>query len=420
MASRRSSSNTAEPTSSRSRAASQVLPTRPNRGGPAVPAGRDRGPTARWCLRPLADAPPGLSSSNPKRSRTGPEGQELQHRVHVEPTGHQLEQRRGRAQHRIGGPDRAVGQPVPQCRCTVSWDDRGGPGRSPRIGGNRVVAGAELPNAASISGAKRSSAGHRRPDVVLGEVRPGSGQQVEQGVPQDLDLTDGPEAGVELHRVVTGVVGQAGPGGRLARRSCCSRPSSVLGGSATGPSSTRSTGTPSASTSASCRAVSRWRRPQLRSSGWWANEVAVSLDRSRTDPCRRSGRLASNSPGSRWVGSSMKTWTSRVAATALGHVEEVAGRAGGEPEEHQTTAAGRRRSSPAWRRSKDGRQALGWAGLIDPVPDPAPQSGLPDAVLVQIAALCRRRTGPGPTAGPCGGGAGGSDRTGRRCDGPLA
>ena len=33
---------------------------------------------------------------------------------------------------------------------------------------------------------------------------------MEQGVPQDLDLTGGPEAGVELHRVVAGFIAQRG------------------------------------------------------------------------------------------------------------------------------------------------------------------------------------------------------------------
>ena len=33
---------------------------------------------------------------------------------------------------------------------------------------------------------------------------------MEEGVPQDLDLTGGPEAGVELHRVVAGSIAQRG------------------------------------------------------------------------------------------------------------------------------------------------------------------------------------------------------------------
>ena len=75
-------------------------------------------------LRPLADDAQAVivePEALPHRS----EAQELQHRVHVEAAGHQLEKGRGGAQHRIGGPDGPVGQPVAQRRRAVASDARG-------------------------------------------------------------------------------------------------------------------------------------------------------------------------------------------------------------------------------------------------------------------------------------------------------
>ena len=80
--------------------------------------------------------------------------------------------------------------------------------------------------------------------------------------------------------------------------------------------SIRSTGTPAAVTSASCSAVSRWRRPQLRSNGWCTSDPRASCARGRTDPSAGRGLARSSCSGSRWVGSSRKMWTSRETATA--------------------------------------------------------------------------------------------------------
>ena len=103
-----------------------------HRGGPGVghhragksqplPLGRVEAPPHAGGLHPLPDHAEFVvvePESLPHRY----EGQELQHRVGVEPTGHQLEQGRGRTQHRVGGPDRAVGQAVAQRGSTGSLD----------------------------------------------------------------------------------------------------------------------------------------------------------------------------------------------------------------------------------------------------------------------------------------------------------
>ena len=176
-----------------------------------LPLGRVEAPPHVGGLHPLPDHRQ-LVVVEPESLTDRAEGQELQHGVGVESTSHQWEQGRRRAQHRIGGPDGAVGEPVAERGCTGSVDlgdhgrREGGVRRGRRRGCGRPAERRLDQGGEAVEG----RAQHH--DVVLGEVRPRSGEQVEQGVPQDLDLAGGAEAGVELDRVVCRVVAQRGFG----------------------------------------------------------------------------------------------------------------------------------------------------------------------------------------------------------------
>ncbi len=65
-----------------------------------------------------------------------------------------------------------------------------------------------------------------------------------------------------------------------------------------------------------------------------------------------------------------------------GHVKEAAGRQEAEPEQHQTGWEIQQLVAGV-EALENRRQTLGRAGLVDPVPDPAPQPGLPYGVVVE-------------------------------------
>ena len=269
MASRSSSSKTAEPTSSRSTAASHVLVTT-EPGSPRRSRWEGSRPQRTLVASIHSPITPRLSSSNPNRSRTGPRARNSRTEVHVEPAGHQLS--RAEAALRTGLVVR-IERSASRYRSAGAPCRRSHGARWPTSGWCRTEAmrswpGPMRPKAASISGAKRSRAGQRT--TMSFSVRSDPA-----GPAGGAGRRSGPRPG-GWPRSRRGTAPSRRPGHRpgrprvsgwRGRRAAADRAAWWAGVAAVPDSPSRSTGTPSACTSASCRAVSRWSRPQLRSSG---------------------------------------------------------------------------------------------------------------------------------------------------------
>ena len=115
----------------------------------------------------------------------------------------QLQQRRRGAQHGIGGPNRLVGDPVPERWCTV---DVAGGARVVTTLGDRIGRPAEDSLDEGRESVEREA---EHQDVVLGQFGPGFGEEVQDRVTHHLHLSGRSETGVELHRAVPLVERQA-------------------------------------------------------------------------------------------------------------------------------------------------------------------------------------------------------------------
>ena len=206
---------------------------------------------------------------------------------------------------------------------------------------------------------------------------------MEQCIPQDLDLSGGPEARVELDRVVRGVVGQGGLGGAVG-------PEIVLqtieegGGPRLGgfrmlePAHGHTLGLD----------VGQLQRRLAVETPPAAEQRVIGQGRGgvvRSQPHRAVGRrgVGLEQPLGVEMGRLQQEDVDLPGrGHRPGHVEERAGGQEGEPEQHQ---AGRevQQVVAGMETLEDRRQALGRAGLVDPGPDPMPEPGLPDGVVVE-------------------------------------
>ena len=294
---------------------------------------------------------------------------DVEHLARGHPAADQLDELGGEREQRVGGGERAVGQPHPQLVAGV-------PGALARDVGHAEGGGDQ--------GCVGLDVGDHHEDVARLERRVVL-EQPDQHLAQHVDLPGGAVAGVDLHGVVAGP-----PRGRsarrrvgawLARRSCWSQPSNVPadgGGAAAGL----------LGRSPSVRRSSRASRPSELSSGCPTTAADVSTARG-TWPSRAAGASASQSAVEA-CGS--HRCTSRSSPRAVSSDDLGLRQAGvaeeGQPRRQVEVGAAGTQPGHGLRMAHVGRRH------VDGGEQPAPELGLPAQVAVEGAAGAVASHGP--------------------------
>ncbi len=393
------------PSSRRSSAACQVLPVTvggmPNR----EPVAAGRGPSAPVPSPPSRPVTPRSASSNPNRSRTGASDRKSRTgATSNRPDASSSSAARG-TQHRIGRPDRLVGDPVAQ-------EERPARRVAAGVGGRPGDRTRPRPAGRTSPGPDRRRA--RPPRRASGSVgRAGGGWR-----PGHLDLAHGPEAGVELHGAVARSTDRQAAGGRFGADVGLEPRQQRVRRAAAGAGHVDPRRCREPDASARSRPSPGRAGPTTRSSGW-ATATADGV----VGPQPRATVPAGRPPvqerrGVEAVGLSRKRWTARWVPTASTRCEEVPAGERREAEEDECGEAASRSSAPP-ERVEDRRPCAraGWPNRSRSRRR-RQSCGLPGQRGRRGSPASRRPIRRPPRSGPSRGGAGGTGRRGRRRPGP--